>query len=139
MKYYADLGEGLFFGSWHSTSQEILDKLKITDVFYITIDPTPLKSDVNYHAVEFEDNSQNSDKLFDEILPDLLPKINKLLIEKSNVLICCSMGKSRSATIVTSYLIKYRNMSLDDALDFIREKRNININNGFMIKLKQFN
>jgi len=139
MKCYADLDNGLYFGSWHSTNHKILEELKINDVFYITIDPTPQKDNVNYHDIYFEDNIQNADKLFYEILPNLLEEINNLITNQKKVLICCSMGRSRSATIATSYLMKYNNMNLDEALTFIKERRNININNGFMDKLKEFN
>ena len=139
MKFYADLENGLYFGSWHAAlDHKILDKLEINDVYYITIDPKPLKDGVNYHDVYFEDNGQNADKLFNDILPNLLNEIHTLIESNKKVLICCSAGKSRSATIATCYLMKFRNMNLEDAISFIKKRRNININPGFMPKLKNF-
>jgi protein-tyrosine phosphatase len=41
------------------------------------------------------------------------------------ILVHCSMGKSRSASFIIAYLIKYQNMNLKDALKFVKDKREI--------------
>lgn len=57
--------------------------------------------------------------------------------DKGNVLVHCQLGKSRSASIVISYLIKEMNMSFNESYKFLKEKRkNISPNNGFIMKLK---
>lgn len=56
-----------------------------------------------------------------------------------NIFIHCQMGKSRSATIVIAYLIKYSNMSTEEAYKFLKEKRKtIFPNLGFMRQLREF-
>jgi protein-tyrosine phosphatase len=59
-------------------------------------------------------------------------------IEKSEkVFVHCAQGKSRSATIVISYLIKKNKMDFQEAYDFVKSKRPcINPNNGFIEQLK---
>jgi len=140
--YIADLSGGLFFGSWHTTQHNCLLEHKIDNVFHITIDPTPLLDCVRYELIDVDDNSQSADKMFNQVLPELLPKIDKLLQNNKNVLLCCSMGKSRSATVVMAYLMKYRDMTYNDAISYIKERRDININVEFAKRLsliKPFN
>lgn len=56
-----------------------------------------------------------------------------------NILIHCFMGSSRSAIMVLLYLNKIKNMSIDDSLIFLKDKRDIvNINVEFINQLKKF-
>lgn len=58
--------------------------------------------------------------------------------EDKNILIHCKMGASRSASVVIYYLIKKCNMSLDKAIEFLKEKRMIiNPNNKFIDAIKK--
>ena len=41
------------------------------------------------------------------------------------ILVHCFMGSSRSATIIIAYLIKYKEFRLRDALNYLKEKRNV--------------
>lgn len=59
--------------------------------------------------------------------------------EKKNFLIHCFMGSSRSAIIVLLYLTKIKNMTLEDSIKFLKDKRDIvNINVEFIEQLKNF-
>ena len=53
----------------------------------------------------------------------------------ARILIHCLMGISRSATLLIAYLIKYKQMKLDDALRLVAQRRAIWPNDGFLIKL----
>jgi len=137
--YIADLGDGLFLGGRQSTRKSIIKDLGINQVFFITINPHPLVSRVGYHSVEVDDNAPSASKLFDMVIPDILPKIHQLLKDGQRVLVCCFAGKSRSVTIVTAYLIRYRGMTMDSALEYILERRPvINPNPTFRRKLMEF-
>eukprot|EP01064_Diplonema_japonicum_P035333 TRINITY_DN763_c12_g1_i1.p1 TRINITY_DN763_c12_g1~~TRINITY_DN763_c12_g1_i1.p1 ORF type:complete len:240 (+),score=39.31 TRINITY_DN763_c12_g1_i1:473-1192(+) len=59
--------------------------------------------------------------------------------EKKKVLVHCRRGISRSATLVIAYLMKYSNKQLDDAFNYVRDKRSIiNPNLGFVLSLETF-
>ena len=49
------------------------------------------------------------------------------------------MGSSRSATIIIAYLIKYRGYRCRDALNFLKQKRDlVNINVDFFKQLLDY-
>lgn len=69
----------------------------------------------------------------------LLPIIHKNLLEKKSTMVHCQLGKSRSASIVAAYLIRYKGMTTDEALQFIKDKRTqINPNKGYVEQLRTF-
>jgi len=59
--------------------------------------------------------------------------------ENEAILVYCSDGKSRAATIVIAYLIKCHKMDCTTALGFVKNKKsNIRPNLGFVVQLKQY-
>ena len=57
----------------------------------------------------------------------------------TNTLVHCMAGISRSTTLLIAYLIRYRGMTSDDALNHVRNRRSIvNPNPGFWNQLKQY-
>jgi dual specificity phosphatase 12 len=64
--------------------------------------------------------------------------VKKALSEGKRVLIHCSAGVSRSATLIASYLIFERGLSSQDAINYISRHRNhyCNPNPGFRHQLK---
>ena len=58
-------------------------------------------------------------------------------IGTGNILIHCYMGSSRSAAVVIYYLMKMHKKTLEEAMDFIKSKRDIvNLNTCFIDDLK---
>jgi protein phosphatase slingshot len=58
---------------------------------------------------------------------------------KSALLVHCKKGISRSASTVIAYAMKEYQWSLNDALNYVKQKRNcITPNSGFMEQLKIF-
>ena len=58
---------------------------------------------------------------------------------KYKLLVHCAMGKSRSATIVTMFIMKKFRLSYDIAIKLVSQRREkIEINAGFVEKLKEF-
>ena len=54
-------------------------------------------------------------------------------------MVYCRAGMSRSATLCIAYFMRYHNMSMDEAFQFVKEKRPIiHPNPGFVRQLKQF-
>jgi len=65
--------------------------------------------------------------------------INKCKLEGGTLLVHCKLGVSRSASFVIAYLIENNNLSVEEALDFVKQKRNqIKPNEGFIIQLKKY-
>jgi protein-tyrosine phosphatase len=56
-----------------------------------------------------------------------------------SILIHCYMGASRSVAIVCAYLIKYNNMTIDEAIQYIENRRPlINMNIDFYLQLLEY-
>ena len=69
----------------------------------------------------------------------LLPVIHKDIINNKGVLIHCIFGRSRSCSIVAAYLIYYKNMTSEEAINFIKDKRSqIAPNPSYLRQLKEF-
>ena len=65
--------------------------------------------------------------------------INKCKNEGGKLLVHCKFGISRSSTLVIAFLVKYQKFTVEKALEFVREKRNIVYPNyGFMNQLYKY-
>jgi len=65
--------------------------------------------------------------------------LNSLLSKGCSVLVHCQMGVSRSATVVIAYLIRYWNMTRDEAYIHVKSKRpQTSPNPGFWDQLHKF-
>jgi len=84
---------------------------------------------------EYDDTPfENISILFEKVTED----IHASLLAGKKVYVHCFMGRSRSASLVTAYLIRYHGMALKEALRFLRSKRAININYGFIAQLESY-
>jgi len=62
--------------------------------------------------------------------------IEKNLSQKEYVFVHCVQGVSRSATLVTAYVMKHNKLTVKEALAFIRERRScVSPNRGFLYQL----
>lgn len=74
-----------------------------------------------------------------ELLPRALPFIDKHIGAQQTVLVHCTMGVSRSASIVLAFLVKHRKMTLLQAYKHLRScRRVVSPNPGFLKQLVQF-
>jgi len=75
-----------------------------------------------YKQIPISDTAvANISKHFDEIGK----YIHEQLTNGKHVLVHCKGGRSRSATMIISFLMKYHSMSLKDAYHFTKARRNI--------------
>ncbi|ETO17712.1 Dual specificity phosphatase, catalytic domain containing protein [Reticulomyxa filosa] len=96
------------------------------------------KSDVRCHYFRVpivDDREQN----LLQHLHDATDWMHAALLEKKDVLVHCRHGQSRSASVVIAYLIKYQHMTLDQAWDYVKQRRDrIAPNPGFREQLERF-
>ena len=91
-----------------------------------------------YYNINIKDNNNN------HILPyinDVLIKINNYneINPGKNILIHCYMGSSRSASLTLAYLLKFHNMSIENGIKFIKDKRSlVNLNTTFLLDLDEW-
>ena len=65
--------------------------------------------------------------------------INKCKAEGNILLVHCKLGISRSPSFIIAYLIKNNKMSAEEALEFVKQKRNqIKPNEGFINQLQEY-
>ncbi len=90
--------------------------------------------DFKYERAKLRD--VEDENIIDEF-DKLLPIIHTELLNNRAVICHCIAGRSRSASIVAAYLIRYHNMTTEDSLKFIKNKRTqINPNPGYVKQLK---
>lgn len=130
--------ENLWLGAISSAcNREALHEHNIETIISAFLGSTPdYPYDFNYERAKLRDVED------EDILTDftrLLPIIRKELGNGKGVLCHCHFGKSRSATIVAAYLIRYRNMTTDEALNYIKSKRSqVSPNAGYISQLRIF-
>lgn len=143
-KYFDDTFEAtliidnLWLGAVSSScNREALHEHKIETVISAILGSTAMYPfDFNYERAKLRD--VEDEDIISEFY-HLLPIIHNELVNQRSVLIHCFFGKSRSTSIVAAYLIFYKHMSTDEALEFIKSKRSqIDPNPGYIRQLREF-
>ncbi|XP_064793049.1 dual specificity protein phosphatase 2 isoform X2 [Oncorhynchus masou masou] len=128
----------LFLGSAvHSSRRETLTAAGITAVLNVSSSsPNLYEEDLKYMRLTVEDS------LAADIaarFPEAIAFIDSVKESGGRVLVHCQAGISRSATICLAYLIHARRVRLDEAFDFVKQRRQvISPNLAFMGQLLQF-
>lgn len=132
--------DNIYLGNWYdSISPERLKQSNIKRILTLNRENKHTdielsmfrKLGIQYKYITIDDSK------YSNILSHIDESLKFIRIDGDNILIHCSAGISRSVSIVIAYLIKYKNMTVDQALNFIREKRSIaNPNIGFISQLK---
>ncbi|KAK9498497.1 hypothetical protein O3M35_003120 [Rhynocoris fuscipes] len=117
-------------------TDKILSRLNITCI--ISASPElpliPVPTAVKHHyKINITDNTESDLNSHLDNVADLINKIEK---EGGKTLVHCVAGVSRSVSLCLGYLIKYKDMALNDAFNHIHSKRPcIRPNNGFFTQL----
>jgi hypothetical protein len=125
--------DNIYLGSaFNAASYYTLINLQIKKIINVTQEITPyFNNDFEYKIYKLYDNNHDDISTY---LEDSYTYINNTT---DNVLVHCYMGSSRSATIVIYYLMKKYNMTLEESIKFVKEKRNIvNLTTKFKSELE---
>jgi protein-tyrosine phosphatase len=124
--------DNIYLGSaFNAASYNTLTNLNIKKVINVTQEISPyFNQNLEYKTYKLYDNN------LDNISNYLDDSYEYIMNTKDNILIHCYMGSSRSATIVIYYLMRKYDMTLEQAIKFVKEKRNIvNPTNKFIEEL----
>ena len=135
--------DNIYIGNAYSSSNYyILNENNIGLIVNVTEEIPNYYENFNneFEYIQIKIKDHNDKSLF-EYLELSLSKINTYIKNhpNKNILIHCYMGASRSATILSAYLIKYYNLNVEDSIQLIKSKRDlVNINTSFIEDLNQF-
>lgn len=129
----------LYLGSQNDAlSKKLFDQQKITHVLNVSTQcPQPEHViDAYFFRIAINDNYTS------KLLPHLdkaFSFINKVKEANGKVLVHCMAGISRSPALAIAYIMKFLNMSSDDAYKFVKEKRpTISPNFNFLGQLTEY-
>ena len=133
--------ERLFVGSAKNAADlESLERNNIHLVINATeeIDNFYEGSTYEYIRISLKDDKETLISSHEEIFEAAVDSIHDAIENEKNVLVHCFMGASRSVAVVCRYLIKYHQMSSNDAYNMVKEKRVCAaINQNFMSYLSE--
>jgi hypothetical protein len=103
---------------------------KYGNQFQLVVNCTP---DVPFHSeckdkirIPVDDTPKLADKMYNLILRTrVLDEMHNTLQNKKSVLVHCHQGIQRSCAITACYLVKYHNMTPNQAIEYIKSKRNV--------------
>lgn len=95
---------------------------KIRHIINLTPNIPNKFSFIQYHRYPVKDYEACLVDLY-ELMDNAADTIHKAMLENSAVLVHCKNGHHRSAAVVALYLMKYHNMTLIDAISYIKKIR----------------
>uniref|UniRef100_K3WZQ8 protein-tyrosine-phosphatase n=1 Tax=Globisporangium ultimum (strain ATCC 200006 / CBS 805.95 / DAOM BR144) TaxID=431595 RepID=K3WZQ8_GLOUD len=139
--------EHLFLGSRaHARDRELLRRLQITHILNVT---PPRTTDPAAGVPNFFEKDKSFTyrrcPIFDNKAEDILGVLEGCIAFMDQakyygrILVHCNKGVSRSTSMVVAYLMKIKDMSLDDALAFVTKRRSMaNPNPSFRQQLQEY-
>ncbi|KAM9313442.1 dual specificity protein phosphatase 1-A-like [Gastrophryne carolinensis] len=128
----------LYLGSaYHASRKDMLDALGITALINVSANcPNHFEGHYQYKSIPVEDSHKaNISSWFNEAI-DFIDSIKN---NGGRVFVHCQAGISRSATICLAYLMRTNRVRLDEAFEFVKQRRSIiSPNFSFMGQLLQF-
>ena len=139
MNHPSQILKFLYLGNYkHSSDNKELKKLKINYILNCAIECHNYNLPKNIKELHLKvKDSETFDIL--NYFDTANEFINKCKLMGGICLVHCKLGVSRSTTFVIAYLIKYANLTTDEAFAFVKSKRSsIKPNDGFMRQLYMY-
>ncbi|KAG5263723.1 hypothetical protein AALO_G00267890 [Alosa alosa] len=128
----------LYLGSaYHASRKDMLDMLGITALINVSANcPNHFEDHFQYKSIPVEDNHKaDISSWFNEAIEF----IDSIRNKGGRVFVHCQAGISRSATICLAYLMRTNRVKLEEAFEFVKQRRSIiSPNFSFMGQLLQF-
>lgn len=135
-KVPAKIVDYVYLGSQDCCELDVLAAYNITSVLSVGIEPPCKFPDIEYKFVPCLDLPETD--ISDVLVKDCVPFIENCVGCKSNVLVHCNAGVSRSSAIVIGYLVVEKKYTYDDAYTAVKVARCcIRPNKGFEEQLKR--
>ncbi|XP_044135835.1 dual specificity protein phosphatase 4 [Bufo gargarizans] len=128
----------LYLGSaYHAARRDMLDALGITALLNVSSDcPNHFEGHFQYKCIPVEDNHKAD---ISSWFMEAIEYIDSIKKNHGRVLVHCQAGISRSATICLAYLMMKKRVKLEEAFEFVKQRRSIiSPNFSFMGQLLQF-
>uniref|UniRef100_A0A8C0USD8 Dual specificity phosphatase 4 n=1 Tax=Cyanistes caeruleus TaxID=156563 RepID=A0A8C0USD8_CYACU len=128
----------LYLGSaYHAARRDMLDALGITALLNVSSDcPNHFEGHYQYKCIPVEDNHKAD---ISSWFMEAIEYIDSVKECCGRVLVHCQAGISRSATICLAYLMMKKRVKLEEAFEFVKQRRSIiSPNFSFMGQLLQF-
>jgi protein-tyrosine phosphatase len=116
---------GLWIGSKaNAASPDFLQTNKIKVIINVTdsVPWFPASTGLARYRIPIEDAPEENDRLL-EVLPSVVEIIRHNVSAQRPVLVHCFAGVSRSSSVVAAYLIATYNMSVPEAIQFVRRRK----------------
>ncbi|XP_050310442.1 dual specificity protein phosphatase 21 [Anthonomus grandis grandis] len=129
------LTDHLVLTSATSICPEVINILKITSVISCAAElpDMPLSSEIGYHKVNVSDSPHSDLSVYFGRATDLIHQVASV---RGRTLVFCVAGISRSATVCIAYLMRYCNLTLLEAYNYVKLRRpKIRPNCGFFEQL----
>eukprot|EP00795_Rhopilema_esculentum_P012770 gene12770-3502_t len=132
----------LFLGGLGNRTTEFLSGKNITSIVNVSnMDPNKIEGcsqpyDIKELVIPVGDAGECDLSIFFESVGQLIDEAEK---GNGRILVHCAAGISRSTTLVLAYLMKYKNMELKKAHEFVKSKRRkVKPNPGFWSQLIKY-
>lgn len=114
----------LYLGNKNASKEKILQDLGIDIVINVTPNlPFHSEQIENIGIPVYDDKSEYSKRILVEYIKEILPYMHLQLKRGKRILVHCRAGIQRSPTVIAAYLMKYKGMSIDEAIEFIQARR----------------
>ena len=133
-----EISPGLFIGNVVNASNwEQLQQYQISTIYNVSAElKCYFENDIEYRHYPIYDIKGQA--LNQDEFTSLVDQIHSDLEEGKHILVHCHHGRSRSATLIMGYLVKYRGMSVEQSYKMMKQKKPIvNLNTDFYKQLEQ--